>query len=945
MAFNLGINVIETNGTASPAIAGAPTSVAGLVLRSRRGPTTGNPIRVSDFRQFRARFGGFDPRFIGAYCVDGFFRNGGREAYIARVIASGSQAASLALNGRDGNPTLTVRAGYRGSADVGAWGNDLFIDIVDNPEGQARLTDDIAGNSPARLLGQPLPSRVNLSPLPGNITRSLGLQSGGETFTVSFGQLLVPEQSTLQDIVDVINTQVGDSILATTQSGGILLTSTAKGNGSTIAVVEETLNILGFSEETRDSSSSTAAQPAALQGGSISEAEEVNLADLTLILSGFGTNTEPLSILLTGPLTPQGFIEAVINQPELAGAITANLVIGDDPSQVSIRLASVAVGANTTVSLDIVDTNDQTNDTALEALGFPTAESRAAQGVDSAPATLTGGTLGAEIDLRGSNGVLAIQVDDLPSPLLIDLSSLSTAAAPVSAQDVVDVINSQANDIVTATITGSAIQLTSESSFSLIGDDTLARLGFVNDQRVLITGEAGRDATEENPESLIIPVASVDEFQENQWVCLSDAITQDCYQITALDSVENTVTVSIPADASPLNEYRVADGAMLATLEFDLLVYQLNLADQTRLLVETWESLISEPGTPNNAVSQINDPASGSAYIMMENLNTAESFSGNQSPEAGEKFRLGSQEAGSDGDADPIPSDYQVAIDRFDVAPIQLLSLLVNIPSEPVLRAITRAGLDFCERKGDCMFVGHTPNVDAAGARAFGRRFRASKVYGALYWPWISITDPIGMGANPTRVVPPTGHISGVYARIDQTRGVWKAPAGNEARLRGALAVNYNITDVDHTDLVKNGSVNGVRNKQGVGICCDASRTCSTDTRWLYVNVRLLFNFVKASLRESLGWVKQEPNRETLWNKIKYNVVIPFLQGLYQDGAFGPGTPDQVFTVVCGPENNPPDQIQLGNLKVEVYFFPARPAETIVIEIGQQDGGTSANEA
>jgi phage tail sheath protein FI len=110
------------------------------------------------------------------------------------------------------------------------------------------------------------------------------------------------------------------------------------------------------------------------------------------------------------------------------------------------------------------------------------------------------------------------------------------------------------------------------------------------------------------------------------------------------------------------------------------------------------------------------------------------------------------------------------------------------------------------------------------------------------------------------------------------------------------------------------------------------------------VNVRLLFNYVKASLCEGLRWVKQEPNRDTLWNKIKYNSVTPFLMRLHQAQAFGTGAPEDVFTVVCGPENNPPDEVMLGNLRVEVYFYPARPAETIVIVVGQQDSGASASE-
>jgi uncharacterized protein len=265
--------------------------------------------------------------------------------------------------------------------------------------------------------------------------------------------------------------------------------------------------------------------------------------------------------------------------------------------------------------------------------------------------------------------------------------------------------------------------------------------------------------------------------------------------------------------------------------------------------------------------------------------------------------------------------------------------------ADGMLKAVTRAALDYCEQKGDCMFVGHTPrDRDGEGAKAFSQDFRAAKVYGALYWPWITVSDPLGAGSNPTKVIPPTGSVMGVYARIDQTRGVWKAPAGNEAVLRGALAVERSITDVDHTDLVKNGSINGIRSLRGAGIVIDASRTLSTDTRWLYVNIRLLFNYVKASLRDGLRWVKQEPNRESLWNKIKFNSVNPFLLRLFQAGAFGPGAPGEVFTVICGPENNPPDEIALGNLRVEVYFYPARPAETILIIVGQQESGANASE-
>jgi phage tail sheath protein FI len=98
-------------------------------------------------------------------------------------------------------------------------------------------------------------------------------------------------------------------------------------------------------------------------------------------------------------------------------------------------------------------------------------------------------------------------------------------------------------------------------------------------------------------------------------------------------------------------------------------------------------------------------------------------------------------------------------------------------------------------------------------------------------------------------------------------------------------------------------------------------------------------------LKAGLRWVVQEPNDDTLWNKVKYNSVTPFLMGLWRRGAFGPGAPEEVFTVKCDAENNPPANIQQGIFTVEVYFYPSRPAETIIITVGQQEGGATASEA
>ena len=244
------------------------------------------------------------------------------------------------------------------------------------------------------------------------------------------------------------------------------------------------------------------------------------------------------------------------------------------------------------------------------------------------------------------------------------------------------------------------------------------------------------------------------------------------------------------------------------------------------------------------------------------------------------------------------------------------------------------------------MFVGSVPeNLDASGMTAYGQAFQGKKVYGAVYGPWIYVPDPIGVGDNPLKKLPAMGHVLGVYARIESTRGIWKAPAGDEANIVGALDVEYRLSSTELTNLVKQGSVNGIRPVAGAGIVVDSSRSLSTDTRWLYINVRLLFNYVESSLKEGLSWVRQEPNRDTLWDAIRIQSVTPFLMQLWRQGAFGTGTPAQVFTVIVDATNNPPDQVDQGILKVEIYFYPSKPAETILIIVGQQPSGATASEA
>ena len=431
-------------------------------------------------------------------------------------------------------------------------------------------------------------------------------------------------------------------------------------------------------------------------------------------------------------------------------------------------------------------------------------------------------------------------------------------------------------------------------------------------------------------------LASVDDLVPGDAVQISDGAKTGVAKLVRVNPDSGLAEWS-PAIAN-INTFNAAALAVTA-LRFDLTVYQ-GFGDPPAV-VETWTGLSMESDVPHSAVKLLNDEAQGSRYMFGTDLHSAGGAGANL-PAAIALTRLAGGKDGVPTAADFIgDASKKSGFYAFDAADVQLVTCERTDPE------IADAGISYCQGRGDCMYVGAVPegSVAAGTASAYGQKRQSKKSYGALYGPWIKIFDPIGSGTVPTRFVPPAGHVMGVYARTESTRGVWKAPAGDGANILGALDVEYQLSDADHTALVKEAGVNGIRAVAGAGIVVDSSRTLSTDTRWLYVNVRLLFNYVKSSLKTGLRWVRQEPNKDTLWDAIKFSSVTPFLMGLWRQGAFGTGKPAEVFTVICDATNNPPNEIEQGNLKIEVYFYPSRPAETILIIVGQQPSGASASEA
>ncbi len=287
-----------------------------------------------------------------------------------------------------------------------------------------------------------------------------------------------------------------------------------------------------------------------------------------------------------------------------------------------------------------------------------------------------------------------------------------------------------------------------------------------------------------------------------------------------------------------------------------------------------------------------------------------------------------------------LSSDYAgvYALDRIE----EIMQVIVPDFAGDV--TLTGDLLDYVEGRaalpsgGDRFVILTVPRGSSAQEAVDWFRFdlgRFSK-YAAVYWPWIKVADPLS-DSRPL-LIPPMGHVAGIYSRTDATKNVGKAPAGVvDGALRFLLGLEMDPSQGER-DVVYQNKINSLISGPATGLAVWGARTIAAESEWRYINVRRLFMFLEKSIYNATAWVVFENNGPGLWSRVKAQ-INGFLNSLFVDGYFAGKTPSDSYFVTVDESNNDQSTIDAGQLVIDVGVAPNKPAEFVRFRFQQLTNG------
>ena len=259
----------------------------------------------------------------------------------------------------------------------------------------------------------------------------------------------------------------------------------------------------------------------------------------------------------------------------------------------------------------------------------------------------------------------------------------------------------------------------------------------------------------------------------------------------------------------------------------------------------------------------------------------------------------------------------------------------VNLVAMPGLteQAVASALVGYCDTRNECFAILDAP-VGATPESIKTYREAIGGTNGAVYYPNIKISDPLGRTSSSLKVCPPSGHIMGIYARTDANRGVFKAPAGEEAVVRGAVDLESQVP-FGVVDVLNPLGVNCIVVKPNSGIIVWGARSLSTDPAKRYVSDVRYDLMVRNSIYTGTQWAVFEPNDEQLWDKID-TALRGFLDEQWKSGALRGSSSDEAYYVKCDAELNNELAISNGQVVAEIGYAKQKPAEFVIVKIVQK---------
>jgi uncharacterized protein len=242
--------------------------------------------------------------------------------------------------------------------------------------------------------------------------------------------------------------------------------------------------------------------------------------------------------------------------------------------------------------------------------------------------------------------------------------------------------------------------------------------------------------------------------------------------------------------------------------------------------------------------------------------------------------------------------------------------------------SIQQLVISHCERMRYRIAVLDSPDQALVG-QVLEYRAKMDTTRAALYYPWITIVDPI---SNREMTTPPSGFVAGIYARNDVERGVHKSPANEVVRL--AIGFEYLLNKAQQ-DVLNPEGVNALRYFEGRGLRVWGARTTTSDPEWRYVALRRFFIFLERSIDKGTQWSVFEPNGKVLWSQVR-RTIEDFLFNEWTSGHLMGDTPEEAYFVKCDRSTMTQSDFDNGRLICLIGVAPLRPAEFVIFRVGQK---------